>query len=57
MIGTMAEREGIKDVHLYIPTELFERIQAEAKAQRRRVNAQILVALEEWLARKDSRPA
>lgn len=47
MIRLVAERTGIKDVHLYLPWDLFEWVQVLAKSQRRTVNSQIVVLLEQ----------
>lgn len=51
------EQRGTKDLHVYIPLDLFERVQALAKAQRRTVNGQLVVLLEQGLAQHDERPA
>jgi hypothetical protein len=57
MIGVVTEQRGTKDLHVYIPLDLFERVQALAKAQRRTVNGQLVVLLEQGLAQHEQRPA
>lgn len=49
IIGIVPERPGTKDLHVYVPAELFERVQLEARAQRRSVNNLILVLIEQGL--------
>lgn len=54
---TMTERNGIKDLHLYLPVELFEWVQSLSKSQRRTVNSQVVVLLEQARSSQDERAA
>lgn len=49
MLRTVEEAKSVHALNLRLPRELFDRLKALAEEQRRSVNSQITVVLEEWL--------